>query len=168
MASEPQMVLRALEEVDVEQTHVEFKTKTASVQAVTEHLKTCANTFDPPLHTHVNIEAYSQKIVDKAVTFEAWDNGQLVGLVAAYFNDLQSKTGYITSVSTLPHYQGRGIAKNLLTTSLEHGKSLGFLKVGLEVSERNTPAINLYSQSGFLVIGRKGATLVMQGSLKNE
>ena len=145
---------------------VEFKIRTASVKAVIEHLNTCSNAFDPPLHTQVHIEAYSQKIVDNAVTFEAWDNGLLVGLVAAYFNDLESKSGYITNVSTLPNYQGRGIAKNLFTTSLEHGKSLGFIKVGLEVSGRNTRAINLYSRNGFWVIGRKGATLVMRGSLK--
>ena len=149
-------------------TNLEFKTRTASAQAVIEHLNACSNCFDPPLNTRVDIGTYGDKIIDKAVTFEAWENNLLIGLIAAYLNDFESKTCFITNVSILPQYHRRGIAKKLLLRLLEDCKSLGFVKVKLEVSSNNAPALSFYSQHGFSVIEKNGNKLTMEMVLKNE
>ena len=126
------------------------------------------NIFNPPLHTYVDIEAYSHKIADNAITFEAWENNILIGLIAAYFNDLKNKAGFITNVSVLPEYQGKGIAKKLLVSTLEYGKLLGFGKIRLEVNWDNTSALNLYLRTGFSLIEKKETKLIMERALDNE
>ena len=145
-----------------------FKTKTAAFQPVREHFRECSNIFNPPLHTYVDIEAYSHKIADNAITFEAWENNILIGLIAAYFNDLKNKAGFITNVSVLPEYQGKGIAKKLLVSTLEYGKLLGFGKMRLEVNGDNTTALNLYLCNGFSLIEKKETKLIMERALDNE
>src|SRR5436190_21860381 len=91
-----------------------YKTGTASFSAVFTHLAKCNNDFVPPLSNKVDLELYSKKIAENSVTFEAWINDELVGLIAAYFNDLKQETGYITNVSTIKEYSGKGIASQLL------------------------------------------------------
>jgi ribosomal protein S18 acetylase RimI-like enzyme len=145
-----------------------FKIQTASVQAIIDHLTKCSSSYKPPLKSYVDIINYSNKIVEKAATFEAWENDQLVGLIAVYFNDIKSKTGFITNVSILPKYQRKGIADNLLVRSIKYGKSLGFLGIQLEVSNGNVPALSLYVRNKFTLIGKKGNKLIMERKLLSE
>ena len=69
-----------------------------------DHLSNCENNFIPPLSTLVELKAYAKKIAIKAECFEAWAEGELVGLVAAYCNDYQKKVAYIKSVSVLAEW----------------------------------------------------------------
>ena len=65
--------------------------KTAGINQVFNHLLICKDNFMPSLDTTVDIAAYSKKIIDNAITFEAWGNKNLAGLVAAYCNDTDKK-----------------------------------------------------------------------------
>lgn len=56
---------------------------------------------------------------------------------------------HIISVAVDPDFQGRGIGKRLMETSLKWLKDAGFKHVFLEVRVDNTIAINLYKQFGF-------------------
>jgi len=93
----------------------DFKIKTASYEVIIDHLNKCADNFKPPLYTYVNIEEYSRKIYNNAITFESWANNNLVGLIAAYYNNYDTKVGFITNVSVIKEYQGYGIASKLLS-----------------------------------------------------
>ncbi len=74
---------------------------------VQHHLMECDKSFIPPLSLKVNIEDYAQKIVEKADTFEAWVDGKLIGLIAAYCNNLEDREAYITNVSVVESFGGR-------------------------------------------------------------
>ena len=129
------------------------------------HLEECNNSFVPLLSERVDIDEYSAKIADKAVTFEAWEKNKLVGLVAAYINkDLL--TVFITNVSVLKQYAGKGIAKQLMVRCIEYVCKNSFKNIQLEVSKNNTKAISLYKGLNFIEYGSQGETLLME--LKTE
>jgi ribosomal protein S18 acetylase RimI-like enzyme len=140
---------------------VVYKRKTASQKEVYRHLQACDRDFIPPLSSRVDLHEYASKIVDKAISFEAWDGPVLVGMVNAYFNDLSSRVAFITNVSVLQSHTSIGIASALLEICLRHANMNGFATVKLEVSPANSPAFHLYSKAGFRVVGRNGDNLVM-------
>jgi len=113
------------------------------------HLQRCSNSFIPPLHTRVNIESYSEKLITQSVTFEAWLNNDLIGLLAGYLNDYETKVGYISNVSVVPARQGEGIASQLVKQCINHAKSLSFNELRLSVNNQNISAYNFYVKHGF-------------------
>jgi len=138
---------------------VEYLSNKASETEIAEHLSRCDADFVPPLGGRVELSAYAQKIASRATRFEAWSNGALVGLVAAYCNDEDKRVAYITSVSVLKTWIGRGIAKRLLSQCIEHAKISGMLQISLEVASDNAPAVNLYEENGF-VAGKENAPFI--------
>lgn len=128
---------------------VEFDLNKADTAQVTAHLQACDHVFTPPLSNRVNIDNYASKIAGRAQRFEAWINCKLVGLLAVYCNDLEQRTAFITSVSVLPTWQGRGIASRLMTICIGYMHNLGFKRIELEVEGSNTAAVMLYMKHGF-------------------
>jgi ribosomal protein S18 acetylase RimI-like enzyme len=127
-----------------------IKRKNASVQDITEHLELCDNSFIPALSHRTNISEYSLKLFNFSITFEAWHENILVGLIAVYFNDDSETTAFISSVSTLESFSGKGIAKSLLTDCIQFAKEKKFKQILLEVDKENVKAISLYKTFGFV------------------
>lgn len=121
----------------------------AEAAQVAAHLAACDATFIPPLSARVDLAAYADRIVRHAERFEAWSGPQLTGLVAAYCNDSNGRRAFITSVSVLPDWQGRGIASRLLRECVQFIRAAGFESVELEVHEANDAALGLYRRHGF-------------------
>lgn len=124
-------------------------------------MKSCDAEFVPPLSARVNIHIYAQKITDKATRFEAWHQTELVGLVAAYCNDKDKRVAFITNVSVLPSWQGRGVAGRLIEMCLEYVQQHGLSKVELEVNQDNQAAVALYRKHGFVITSISDTTLSM-------
>jgi predicted N-acetyltransferase YhbS len=89
---------------------------------ILNHLSACDDEFVKALRARADLKEYSRKIYSKAIRFEAWAGGTLVGLVAAYCNDQSKRMAYITSVSVLMKWQGKGIAMQLISRCIEHAK----------------------------------------------
>ncbi|MBA3023715.1 MAG: GNAT family N-acetyltransferase [Proteobacteria bacterium] len=138
---------------------IEFGSNQASEAEIAEHLLHCDADFVPPLSGRVEINDYVSKIARKATRFEAWSGAKLVGLVAAYCNDHEQRIAYITSVSVLKAYMGKGIAASLMKQCIEHAKTLGMRQISLEVASANAPAIGLYEKSGFIA-GKANAPFI--------
>ena len=133
----------------------------ATVEGVASHLRQCASSFVPPLDTRVDIDAYADKIVQRAVRFEAWSRGVLVGLVAAYLNDSGESVGFITSVSVLAAWQGQGVASTLLEQCLVRATESRFVRMELEVDRGNHRAVELYAKMGFVPEDKDDSSMVM-------
>jgi len=129
---------------------VEYLSNKASGPEIARHLSRCDADFAPPLSSRVEITEYARKIAGKAARFEAWSGGALIGLVAAYCNDRERRIAYITNVSVLREWTGRGIAARLLRRCIEHARGTGMRRIRLEVESDNAPAIKLYARSGFI------------------
>ena len=146
----------------------DFKIKTASYEVIIDHLNKCADNFNPPLYTYVNIEEYSRKIYNNAITFESWVNNNLVGLIAAYFNNYDTKAGFITNVSVIKEYQGYGIASQLLSNAIKYGKNNGFISLALEVNINNNSAIKLYKKYSFVPVEQSQDKIIMECIITND
>jgi len=142
-----------------------YKVQTADHNEVLGHLEKCDENFTPRLSKGRDIAAYSQKIVKNSVTFEAWAGTELIGLVAAYFNDEKKITGFITNVSTLKEYFGKGIATQLMKNCISYGKEQQFDAITLEVAKNNNSAIQLYKKYDFLPVAEKGHMVIMKKDL---
>lgn len=141
---------------------IEYLLNKASEPQIAEHLSRCDADFVPLLSGRVEIEDYARKITSKATRFEAWSGATLVGLVAAYCNDLEKRIAYITSVSVLREWTGKGIATHLMSQCVQYAKASGMQQISLEVASDNTPAIRLYEESGFIA-GKANARFVTMG-----
>lgn len=130
--------------------NIEFGLNKASEAQIAGHLSRCDADFVPRLSDRVEIAEYAEKIVGKAMRFEAWSGKELVGLVAVYCNDQEKRIAYITSVSVLREWSGMGIAVSLMQQCIEHAKTFGMQQISLVVAGNNAPAIKLYEKSGFV------------------
>ncbi len=147
---------------------VEYLSNKASEAEIAGHLSRCDADFVPPLSARVEIKDYAKRIAGKAARFEAWSDGALVGLVAAYCNDQEKRIAYITSVSVLKEWTGRGIAARLVGQCIEHARVSGMRRISLEVAAANSPAIKLYEKSGFIADNANASFIGMNLYLKNR
>lgn len=141
---------------------VEYLMNKASEAEIAEHLSLCDMDFVPPLSGRVAIKDYAKKIASKATRFEAWSGGTLVGLVAAYCNDREKRIAYITSVSVLHEWTGKGSFTRLIRQCIEHAKVSGMRQIRLEVASDNTTAIRVYEKKGFVAAKAKGSFVPME------
>lgn len=137
-------------------SRIEYCIDRACDSEIAEHLSRCDGSFMPPLSGRVNIGEYAHKILSNAQRFEAWTNGELTGLAAVYCNDPEKRAAFITSVSVLPRWQGRGIASELLAECIAQLRKQGFARLELEVGKSNKAAIALYRKFGFAATGQTG------------
>lgn len=138
------------------------KIKTATMKDILTHLKECNDNFYPPLNKRVNLEEYSRKIYEKSVTFEAWKEVYLVGLVSIYFNNDTDRSAYITNVSVLKSFMGLGVASELLRQCIQYAVIENFVEIKLEVHKESNHAINLYRKFDFVVDSVDNAFLKMK------
>ena len=151
---------------------LEYRLNQASPAELAQHLSRCDGHFVPRLSAGVNIGDYAKKIAKQATRFEAWADGSLVGLVAAYCNDQETRVAYLTNMSVSREWMGKGVAACLLSQCCKHAAASGMRQIRLEVAEENTPATKLYEKCGFVADGANGPfvgmTLDLKGGKANE
>ncbi len=146
---------------------VDYLLNKASEAEIAEHLSRCDTDFVPPLSGRVEIDDYAKKIASTAMRFEAWSGGTLLGLVAAHCNDQKKRIVYITSVSVLKKWMGKGIAECLMKQCVKHAKASGMDQINLEVASNNAPAVKLYEKIGFIEGKAKAPFVGMSLNLKS-
>jgi ribosomal protein S18 acetylase RimI-like enzyme len=132
---------------------VKFGQNEASEAEIARHLQRCDSGFTPPLSKRVDIGDYASKIASNAVRFEAWSGPELIGLVAAYCNDAKRRAAFVTSVSVIGAWQGRGLASRLMNRCVSHARTHGFRRIELDVVDQNAAALKLYEKTGFVKVG---------------
>ncbi len=77
------------------------------------------------------------------------DNSELIGSSWMTFD---GRRIHMHHFAIHPYFQGRGLAKELLDTSMKHIREQGY-QVKLEVHKENIKAIKLYTNAGFKYLG---------------
>lgn len=121
----------------------------ALVSDIRAHLSECDKDFVPRLSNRVSIDDYALKLFNFATRFELWEDQKLVGLTAAYFPSGSIDLVFITNVSVLPTFRGKGIGERLLRACIRAAGDAGHESLHLEVDAANAPAISLYVRLGF-------------------
>jgi len=142
-----------------------YHINTSTYDEINSHLLECCDHFIPPLNTYVDIETYSQKILDKSCRFEFFEDGILRGLVAMYVNETG---GFITNYSVSPESIGRGISSKLLDLVVKYSKENSLKELDLSVNESNLRAIKFYEKSGFFPIRKEKENIIMQKEIKRD
>jgi|APGre2960657468_1045069.scaffolds.fasta_scaffold186763_1 ribosomal protein S18 acetylase RimI-like enzyme len=144
-----------------------YKIDSTDIKDVSLHLRLCDVAFVPKLSSRVNIDEYAKKIIERSKRFEAWSEGELIGLVAIYCNSTETLSAFITNVSVIPGWHGNGIANNLMIHCMLEMKSLGFESIELEVGVENEIAIKFYLKHDFTVMSKNSLIQKMNFTLKN-
>jgi ribosomal protein S18 acetylase RimI-like enzyme len=138
-----------------------YEIKKAAVPDLLSNLKACDMDFVPPLSQRVNLDEYSNKLYTNSITFEAWSNNKLIGMVAAYFNNLGDSSAYVSNVCVENVYKGNNIATVLMKNCINYGIEKNFKTISLNVDENNLAAINLYKKCNFIIIGKNKTDVTM-------
>lgn len=147
---------------------ITYKINHATHQDIVAHLTECSALFIPPLEHRTDINTYASKIENLADTIEAWVKDDLVGLIAVYCNDLDGRQAYITSVSVKEQFAGMGVASKLLKMCIQHVKEADFVKIDLDVHEKNDQAIILYEKRGFKPIMTNNSIISMRYDINDK
>ena len=131
--------------------NINYKIKIASEEDIYNILKECNENFYPLLSDRVDLKEFSKKIFNLSITFEAWKNKELVGLIACYLNNIEEGIGFITTVCIKNSCIQKGISSELLSMCIEFAKKNKFKKIELEVYRDNNKAISLYKKFGFRI-----------------
>ncbi len=92
-------------------------------------------------------------VADRALTLVNKDRwGRLLGV--ATFHWLEDVAD-LNRVVVHPAHRREGIARRLIAAGMEWAEQFGARRVLLEVEERNSPAIRLYEDLGFMVLARR-------------
>lgn len=145
---------------------INFKQKKLSKNEIFNYLIENQDIFIPRLDTRLNIAEYALKLHMYARHFCAFNNEKLVGLIACYYNDHLSRTGFISSVSVNKKYQGLGIMTNLLDLVIDYGKKNNFEKLKLEVRLENNSVTAIYKKVGFYEVTGSKSCVLMEIRLK--
>lgn len=140
---------------------ISYRKNQAEYDDILNHLTACSHLFVPPLDERVNINTYAERIFENADTFEAWSGNALIGLVAVYCND-ESGNAFITNVSVLQEFNGRGIASAILKMCFHHLRRVSIRNVTLKVDGKNKPARFLYVKHNFQEIESYGDEIFMR------
>ena len=143
---------------------IHYKTSSASYDEILNHLWSCDKNHNPKLSERLDIPNYARKLLEKTVTFEAWSENHLIGLIAAYLNDKEQ--GFITNVSVSDDHIKKGIAKTLMQHCINDAVGKRICTLSLEVSNKNNAAINLYTKFGFKKHNQSTRSVIMRLNLK--
>jgi ribosomal protein S18 acetylase RimI-like enzyme len=143
---------------------INYSINKSSFIQVKFHLNECSKNFIPELSSYVNIDSYSAKLFQKAMRVEAFIESELIGLIAIYVNE-QKEESFISNVSVLPIFEGKGVAKKLFEKTLKLLKNLKLNKIQLEVDLMNVKAITFYQKLGFETIDKYENKLIMNLNL---
>jgi ribosomal protein S18 acetylase RimI-like enzyme len=127
----------------------EFCIDRSGLTDVLRHLQAHDDAFQPPLSSRVDLAAYARKLLDNAMRFEAWVGDDLVGLVAVYCNSDDQDGAFVSNVSVLSDYGGKGIARQLMQSAITHVGELGFSGLYLKTDRGAVVALRLYLALGF-------------------
>ena len=89
------------------------------------------------------------KIDENAAFLKHYCDGGLVGFVACYCNNYESKKAFIPLVLINKLYRGKGISKKIFSQLFILLKEKNFKSCSLEVRRDNVNALNLYKSLGF-------------------
>lgn len=146
------------------ETELTYTIGKAGAAQIETHLNHVNPHFVPPLDAKVNLHTYALKLAEKAVNFEAWNNGLLVGLIAAYMNPTEG-FAFITNVSVYPEWMGKKIAAVLLEQCKHYAKHHHLKSIRLEVNKNNAAAIHFYKKYNFTLHDEKEDSYFMQCTL---
>jgi ribosomal protein S18 acetylase RimI-like enzyme len=151
------------EELSLE--YFELDRNEPSLKEIENYFNNMCYHFIPPINQLVDINTYSNKLVQNADCFFIKNRGKNIGFLAIYTNDHSGKIAFISSISIIPEYQGTGISQKLMDFSIKHAREKGMKYLRLEVSKNNIRAMKYYEKNIFNIESTDNNSLIMIKSI---
>lgn len=113
----------------------------------------------------VDLEAYLERLGERAEILADTRAGRCHGFVAFYCNDLATRQAYITLVLVDPQDRATGLGRALVIGVLEICRRRGFVSCRLEVRKDNAAALGMYRALGFASIEQRATTELLELAL---
>lgn len=120
-------------------------------------IKSCDAAFKNPVINKENKKELIIKIANNAFIIYAHNNN-ILGYIAFYANDKNTKEAYITLIAVKPGKQNNGIGTNLINECIYTSRKHGMKKLALKVDKDNENAIKFYESNGFMFCGEDDET----------
>ena len=125
-----------------------YRINTAKYEDIYNHLENVKNLFFSKLANRVIIKDYAKKITLYAQKIEAWQNSELIGLLAYYISD-DNRDYFVTNISVYEHLQNKGIGASMMLQLKTIAKEKSVDKIKLECA-RELKILNFYKRNGFI------------------
>lgn len=102
---------------------------------------------------NINLVEYAKKLSTYGKVWCHYDMGKPISIIAGYFNDMETKTAYLSMLAIAKEYQGKKLSFSLLSEFEDYAIQNGMDYVKLEVRKHNGVAQNLYKKFGYEVLG---------------
>lgn len=105
-----------------------------------------------PIHLSekTEIDNYTFKILTNGIVVYAEFEGEIIGAILGYSNDMISKAAYVSTFGILKSYRNLGIGEQLLSEMKKKFRNKGMKKVSLYTHESNKSGIRFYKRHGFM------------------
>lgn len=113
----------------------------------------------------VDLDAYVQKLGDRAELVSEMNGGRCRGFVAFYCNNLNTRRAFISSVLVAPQDRSTGLGRALVTRVLDICRERGFTVCALEVRADNAAALAMYGSLGFIKIDERDGRQLLEHRL---
>ena len=124
-------------------------------QLIIEFLKKIDKRLPTPLSNRVDLEEYSNKVVNNGHILAIIKGGKIVSAGFVYCNDVSSKKAYVTLLATVYGYENRGYGKIIFNEIEKISRENGMNYVRFETEKINEKAIKFHIKNGYEIIGIK-------------
>lgn len=131
--------------------NIHFQFGDIAIAEIEKYLIKADKFFIPALSEKVNIKAFATKFHNNGIVITAVHNNNIIGLLAFYCNDMKGKLAFITNMSVLPEFYGKGIAAKMMNHCVKYVIEKNFIYIGLEVNKLNERAISFYIKYDFKI-----------------
>ncbi|MBL0389325.1 GNAT family N-acetyltransferase [Tumebacillus sp. ITR2] len=136
------------------------------LRGLQEHPEAFSDSYDEALDRPNPIETYAERFSNPSVSFTLGafdDNNNLLGVVTIV-RETRRKIRHKASLMAMyvaTESRGQGLAQALIKSAVEQTKEQldGVEQINLAVTQKNTPALNLYTKLGFQTYGTEKRAL---------
>ena len=135
-----------------------------SFDEVLSMLNQCDNSFDPPLSSHIDLQAYARRMSEHAYfVLIKNDEGGVVAFTAYYLNQ-EGAFAYIPEIWVADTCQRMGLGHKMIDYLAQ--KVPDYVKaIHLEVRKNNEKAYRFYQKEGFVLVEDRDRKVLLEKKL---
>ncbi len=130
--------------------NLKFTIKELSILEISDFFKEHDNDYFEKLSDRVDIDDYSEKLLENSVQFTLWDNVNLIGLSPCYFNNVDEKIGYISSLTIKNGFRGKKLGSKMISQIKAYAQLRNFNSVVVKIHYANAISHNFYQKNDFI------------------
>lgn len=137
---------------------IKIKVQKLSANKVSDFFWEHDNDYFEKLSDRIDIDEYSQKIYENAIHFVVYMDDILIGFSPCYFNNLEEKNAYISSLTIRDGYRRSKLGSRLLEEIKRYANDKGFTHLVVSVHCDNDGSINFYKKNNFTISHKSSET----------